>query len=59
MYVEFADGYIVPCEELKRIPGWAKVRLRPAPPNDHLSWDQWVRLGCLLTEEEVNALDLD
>lgn len=59
MYVEFPggarepDGYIAPCEVIKEIPGWAQVRLRPAPPNDDLSWSQWVRKAQLLRPDEV------
>lgn len=59
MYVEFPggtrhpDGYIAPCEIVKRIPGWAKIRLAPAPPNEKYAWSQWVRESQILTDEEV------
>jgi len=55
MYAEFHGGYIVPCELIKRMPGWALVRLRPLEPYDHLSWTQTIRLSQLLTEQEVSA----
>jgi hypothetical protein len=59
VYVEFdgglanPGGYVVPADELKSIPGWSFVRLRPAPPNDHLSWTQWVKLDQILSDDEV------
>lgn len=58
-YVEFPggtrepDGYIVPCEVIREIPGWVQVRLTAAPPNHMHHWKQWVRKSQLLTEEQV------
>jgi hypothetical protein len=59
VYVEFdggtrnPGGYIVPAEELKSIPGWSFVRLRPASPNESLSWTQWVRLSQIVPDDEL------
>lgn len=59
MYVEFPggtrepDGYIAECEVIREIPGWAKVILHPAPPNQRHSWSQWVRKSQLLSESDV------
>ncbi|QHB37468.1 hypothetical protein SEA_LEOPARD_62 [Mycobacterium phage Leopard] len=59
VYVEFPGGavdpepYVVPCEVVKEIPGWAKVVLRPAPPRQRHDWSQWVRKQQILTENDV------
>ncbi len=47
-------GYVVPVEETGRNSGnQTQVTLMGAPPNDHLSWSQWVRNEQLLTDEEA------
>lgn len=51
----YPDGYIVPAEEIKRIPGHVYVVLRPLPPYERLSWAQWVRDEYILTDAEVSG----
>lgn len=59
MYVKFPanflnpDGYIAPCELIKRTPFGAHVRLTDS--SGVHSWTQWVHKTQLLTDEEVES----
>lgn len=62
MYVRFPggttypEGYVVPCDVIREMPGWTQVRLTAAPPKHMHHWKQWVRNTQLLTDKEVEAL---
>lgn len=57
-YVEFPsgtrypDGYITPCEIIKTMPGWVKVKLTGAGR----VWSQWVREHQVLADEDVETV---
>ena len=62
MYVKFPGGtrnpggYVVPCEPTGHTSGnQTQVELTAAPPNDHLSWKQWVSNSQLMTDEEAES----